>query len=260
MGDQAVRLSRTPPLDVRRQLRKEVGFGCPVDGCGSPYLEWNHFDPPWRERAHHDPDGMIALCAEHHAAADAGAFTIEQLRDMKWRETPQVGARFDWMRNRLLGIVGGNFYYEVPTLVAFRDQPLISLVRDEDGLLLVNVRMLTTEHGSERVQIDDNYWIARGDPEDIECPPSGRLLHARYAGGDEIRIEFFELGSLEDLVRRYPEAAMHASAMGLPITAVEIQMRVGGTAIEFGPRYTRLPGIAMRNSFIAHSRIGLSFR
>ena len=51
--------------------------------CGSPYLTWHHFNPPWSERHHHDPDGMIALCLQHHEQADAGTFTVEQLRDLR---------------------------------------------------------------------------------------------------------------------------------------------------------------------------------
>lgn len=116
-------MNRTPPQPIRRALRAEVGFGCPIGECANPYLEWHHFDPPWREREHHDPAGMVALCAEHHAKADAGAFTPEQLRGYKSsaRRTPVQG-RFDWMRNKLLAAVGS------------------------------------------------------GAPEDLECPPSGRLL------------------------------------------------------------------------------------
>jgi len=76
-------MDRTPPVEVRRALRREVGFGCPVSGCANPYLEYHHFDPPWRTHEHHDPLGMIALCAEHHKKADAGAFTLSQLRALK---------------------------------------------------------------------------------------------------------------------------------------------------------------------------------
>src|SRR5215211_7582447 len=76
-------VNRTPPIEVRRELRREVGFGCPVDGCGSPYLTWHHFDPPWKERQHHDVVGMVALCREHHDKADVGAFTRQQLRQLK---------------------------------------------------------------------------------------------------------------------------------------------------------------------------------
>jgi hypothetical protein len=41
-------LPRRPPMDVIRLLRSEVGFCCPVEGCGNPYLTWHHFDPPRR--------------------------------------------------------------------------------------------------------------------------------------------------------------------------------------------------------------------
>src|SRR5918912_315690 len=36
-------VNRTPPAAVRRELRREVGFGCPVPDCGNPYLYWHHF-------------------------------------------------------------------------------------------------------------------------------------------------------------------------------------------------------------------------
>jgi hypothetical protein len=89
---------RDPYRDVKRRLRREVGFTCPVEGCGNPYLTWHHFDPPWRVEHHHRPEGMIALCLEHAAQADNDAFTHDQLRALKHaggtgRST--VGARFN---------------------------------------------------------------------------------------------------------------------------------------------------------------------
>src|SRR6266702_463986 len=99
------KLSRKPPAAVRRQLRSEVGFGCPFieeaagSPCGNPYLEWAHFDPPWEVRHHHNPHGMIALCHDHHAKADAGALTIEQWRNLKelaQKYAPEVKGRFEW--------------------------------------------------------------------------------------------------------------------------------------------------------------------
>ena len=54
-----------------------------MEGCGSPYLTWHHFDPPWRVQEHEEPEGIIALCQEHHKKADVGAFTDDQLRGLK---------------------------------------------------------------------------------------------------------------------------------------------------------------------------------
>ena len=76
-------MNRTPPPTVRRRLRQEIGFGCPFPGCGSPYLMYHHFDPPWREEQRMYPEGIIPLCAQHHALADQGTWTISQLREYK---------------------------------------------------------------------------------------------------------------------------------------------------------------------------------
>ncbi len=89
---------------------------------------------------------MIALCREHHDQADAGAFTAEQLQAMKadgGSRGEQIRGRFNWMRQQVLGVVGGNFYFEVPTILQIEDQPVIWWRRDDEGFLLLNLQMLT---------------------------------------------------------------------------------------------------------------------
>jgi len=223
-------------------LRSEVGFGCPVDGCGNPYLYWHHFDPPWGDREHHDPEGMIALCGEHHPKADAGAFTPDQLRQLKaapFAKGRAVAGRFDWLRNELLVVVGGNFYLQTPIAVQFRDKPVVSLSRDADGHAVLNVSMLTATPDRPRLQMQESYWLSAGQPDDLECPPSGRLVAASYPGGDLLRVEFFELPDADTMRTRYPTVRFD---LPLPMTAVEVQMAVGGTDLAFGPHETRLPG------------------
>lgn len=81
-------------------LREEVNFGCPVrtqeGGCGSPLLVFHHFDPPWRGNYIHDPAGMIALCLEHHAQADAEFWTKQQLREFKRAPFVDDAIRMPW--------------------------------------------------------------------------------------------------------------------------------------------------------------------
>src|SRR5688500_18672588 len=92
--------SRDPGERIKRMLRTEVNFGCPVrssqGGCGSPLLVFHHFDPPWRGHHVHNPDGMIALCLEHHAQADAGLWTNEQLRNFKRNPYVDDAVRMPW--------------------------------------------------------------------------------------------------------------------------------------------------------------------
>lgn len=253
-------MNRTPPIEIRRALRREIGFGCPMPDCGSPYLQWHHFDPPWRVCEHHDPNGMIALCSEHHSKADAGAFTVEQLREFKIRgaaNREEIRGRFDWLRNKLLLVVGSCFFYETLIILEFRGSPVIWLRRDEAGYLSLNLRMLTTSKQS-RLVLEDNDWIEKGTPLDFECPPSGKLIHAKYSNEDEIRIEFFELPSLAEAQRRYPSAQVEYWGIPFPITAVEVLKRVGGTSINFGPTWTTLGGSQIKNFFGSHCRCGIS--
>jgi hypothetical protein len=227
--------SRRPPTAIRRRLRQEVGFGCPIPGCGNPYLYWHHFDPPWEPEHVHREEGMIALCGEHHPKADAGAFTKEQLREYKKNgkqlREEAVKGQFDWLRQRLLAAVGGNFCYE--TLMIFRIgiHPVIWFTRDENNYLGLNINMVTNS-GQARIVMEENFWIIRGEPDDFECPPSGKLIHARYANGDELRIEFRELFEEQEAVKRYP-SRKNFDGVDFPITAVEVLYRIGGTNISF---------------------------
>lgn len=251
-------MNRTPPSEVRRALRREVGFGCPVDGCGNPYLYWHHFDPPWHQREHHDPAGMVALCGEHHAKADAGAFTKEQLHALKAdaSQAREISGRFNWMRQRLLAVVGGNFYYETPNPVVLQEVPIVAFSRDESEHWLLNVNMPTIAR-EPRLQIEENFWLSRGAPEDIECPPHGRALAATYSNGDRIRVEFIADLDTSALVERYPGARVASWELPSPLTVVEIEMLVAGTQIEFGPRSTQVGGAIMTNCFIGGCQAGL---
>ncbi len=262
-------MNRTPPIEVCRTLGREVNFVCPVPQCDKPYLEWHHFDPPWRIQNHHNPKGMIALCGEHHSKADAGAFTVEQLHSFKISNTDNrkdIKGKFDWLHNRILLIVGSCFYYETLTILEFRGEKSIWLRRDENGNLLLNIRMLTTSN-EPRLFMEDNFWIDKGTPTSFECPPSGKLIHAKYSNGDEIRIEFIELLSSDKAQRRYPSARFdlwnsRMSSPGrklqFPITAIEVSNNVAGTGISFTSKETNLGGIIIKNGFSAYSSCAFS--
>lgn len=242
------------PEPVKRLLRKEVGFGCPVPGCGNPYLYYHHFDPPWKDLQHNNPDGMIALCGIHHPEADNGAFTKQQLREFKVtgaKRNQNVRGRFNWMRNRILAVIGGNFFYETYNIVEYMGESVIWLNRDEEGYLLLNISMITLST-EPRVIIRDNDWIKLGNTEDLKCPPSGKLLEVKYGNGDEIKIEFIEFKSKEDFIKHYPEAEVHLRLIEFPITVIEVTEKIGGSEIHFGPKKTVMPGYNIFQNFFVN--------
>lgn len=249
-------LSRTPPTDVRRQLRREVGFGCPIEGCGTPYLEYHHFDPPWHVEHHHDPARMIALCSKHHAQADAWA--PEELREIKANvDSGIVVGRFEWMKRDVLAIAGGNYYYETPNIVVFWDEPVIWFTRDDKGRLLLSFRMLS-QANEPRTMMDANDWFITGDPEDVESPPGGKSLLVKYANGDRVSVEFKQWGSPAELAAKHPRPVEAlGSELVFPLVSVEVNLRVGGTNFALTPSKSTFGGVTMTGNVMSRCGTGV---
>jgi hypothetical protein len=202
-------MKRRPEADVRRALREEVHFGCPVDDCGSPYLTWHHFDPPWHIKEHQDVSGMVAICAEHHKKADAGAFTKEQIRGLKThpflaRSPSGPGGVFDWRREQLLVRAGQMKVINCAVLLELASRPAIWLSKDARGHELLNLDIWDVDDNL-LFSMRDNEWLVMCDPDDFECPPSGRSLILRAPKfGIRLEIEFRSLTQEQfmDLVRK----------------------------------------------------------
>jgi hypothetical protein len=188
-----------PPADVRRQLRAEVGRVCPVAGCGSRYLTYHHFDPPWRDREHHEPEGMIALCLQHHAEADVGTYTIAQLRAMKVanRVHTSVDGVFNWRRERTIFKGGSNFFLDCPIILQVRQRDIIWLTKSEEGFDLFNLDLFAPD-GKLVFSMRDNEWTAVPSLDDIEAPPSARRLSSRSRQhGIALDLQFRDLSPTE---------------------------------------------------------------
>jgi len=127
-----------------RQLRREVGYGCPI--CRNPFLTWHHFDPPFHEEKHWRPEGMIALCLQHHAAADSkggrpGAYTVQQLRELKNANYSSQDVKGSFpvlqIQKKMLIRVGGVYTDKSSPIISINGEPQISIsVGDEDMLNL----------------------------------------------------------------------------------------------------------------------------
>lgn len=255
---------RHAPASVKRLLRQEVGYGCPVSACASPYLEYHHFDPPWAKEHHHRPEGMIALCGPHHDKAGGGAFTVEQLRQFKrssYALSAPVRGRFDWRRRDLVARIGGTFYVRTPVLVAIRGEPVVWQRRDEDDTLLLSLHMLSTS-GDVRLQMVDHEWYVVGSPSDFESPPSGRRIHARYDNGDQLTIEFWEAATPDALSTRYstPEhqVIVPTQLLEFPVAVADIEMAIPGNGISFSKDESQIGGSRFRGTWSIDNAVGMN--
>jgi hypothetical protein len=206
---------------------------------------------------------MIALCGEHHAKADGGSFTLDQLREFKrssYALSAEVKGRFDWRRRDLITRVGGNFYLRTPVMVEIAGHAVVCERRDEDGMLLLSVAMISKTKEPRLVMVDHE-WYTIGTPVDFESPPSGRRIHAQYDNGDRLSIQFWDATDADIFIARYsrPDEPVYvADGVQFPVAVAEVEMEVGGTNISFGPEETRAGGVLMRNCWVMDCGIGFS--
>lgn len=200
---------------------------------------------------------MIALCATHHAKADA--WSVEQVRELKATATQpsEVTGRFEWMRDDVLAVVGGNYYYETPNMVVFRGDPLIWFRRDEKRRLLLNLNMLSLS-GAPRTSLVDNDWFLRGNPIDVESPPNGSFLRVRYENGDEVSVRFRQWADAKALGQVHHPSLRLGEELRFPLVTAEIAMHVGGTDFNFGPNETRFGGAMISGCVTSHCGAGLA--
>lgn len=133
--------NRNPKKGIKDILKKEVNFGCPIEGCGSPYLTYHHFDPPWHKIYEHHPDKMIALCLPHHNSADHGAFTNEQLYSLKknpfLKSNQSITGKFLWNRKAIFLFVGSHGFLNPYIEITKSQKPIFRIytVGNENGLI-----------------------------------------------------------------------------------------------------------------------------
>lgn len=200
-------------------------------------LEYHHFDPPWHVEHHHRPTAMIALCRIHHAMADAGAFTIDQLTDLKSSAPArEVAGRFEWMRAEVVILAGSNLFLNTATVLELNGQPAIWLERDAFGHVMLNVVMQTLS-GQPRLVIANNDWISTGEPLDLVSPTSGKQVAASYANGDSISVTFSTFGSAQGFESQHHRTWPYTFTADVrwPITLIEIGYVLAGTGISFTP-------------------------
>jgi hypothetical protein len=139
-------MKRDIPDNVKRYLRKEVNFGCPVPDCGNPFLSWHHFDPPWHIKEHHNPEGMIALCTKHHPMADAGTFSKEQLQEYKRNPNSinVISTKFEWFFEKCLIRLGGCYAFD-SCWIAIGDIKVLDIAPGESSGTTINFHLENAE-------------------------------------------------------------------------------------------------------------------
>ena len=206
---------------------------------------------------------MIALCLTHAGHADANAYDKEYLRSLKRQPrdaTEEIKGQLAWMRRNALVLVGGNWYFETPIILRIGSTSAISLGRDEQGYLLLNLRMPSTS-GQPRARIEENFFtVGRDHVSDVQCAARGRTIRIDYPNGDCFQHQYRDVENEEELRGRYDRLVGPSSVSPLiefPVTVVEVTERTANSRLEFGPTETKLAGAIMTGNWSIRNGTGI---
>jgi hypothetical protein len=153
---------RSTPSGVKRQLRREAGFGCCK--CGDPILQYHHIVEFWKER-HFRAEDMMVLCPKHHDQATKGAMPEAEQR--AYKANPH---------NISLGLAHGKL--EIKQDYCAADFGGLTILNEGPFLMIGNAEVLGMNVGESNielsiklfgesdellVEIEKNEWVS-GDP------------------------------------------------------------------------------------------------
>ena len=197
--------SRDPGEEIKRQLRQEVNFGCPVrypdrTGCGCPVLTFHHFDPPWAGNYIHNPDGMIALCPEHHHQADGGLWSKEQLRSFKRYPfvDDSLKVQWPWQPESLVMKVGPSLVLASGSPIRLDKRPIMRfrpfLINDLNVNTTIFDSDIRDSNGRRWLRITDSWFDLRlENTTDVLFTPQEKKMVAKHNDATYISLKFNKL-------------------------------------------------------------------
>lgn len=190
-------MSRDIPNEVIKQLCAEVNYGCPVPRCGSPFLTWHHFDPPYHVQPHHNPSGMIALCLGHHKMADAGVYSKAQL--LTYKSNPfvkdKLSAHWPWEPEELVFILGGSIFFKKSPGLSLREKPIFRAkhinIPETDKERIVFDMNLVDPSGNSIVSMADNMMtLHTHDLDNFTFTAGAKDFNLSHTSGIQLNLRF----------------------------------------------------------------------
>jgi hypothetical protein len=189
---------------------------------------------PFAEEQHHRADDMLALCGNcHKSVAKLGRDRQRAIKaDPHNVKVGVYRGALEFDKRDLVFKVGGNWYENTPTLLQYRDTPIIACRLDE-GQAKVSLNLFSSTGQMLLKVVDNDVSFRVTDLWDFEY--AHNVAIARYSKGHvALKIDF-----------RGTEAI------------VEGQLWLGNQQVRLGPTETSFGGNTMGNCVISGCQVGI---
>lgn len=186
-------------------------------------MTWHHFDPPWKTEKHHNPDGMIALCLNHHGRANGEEYSREQLR--KWKRNPVkpelLKTQFGWMFSRSLIRLGGGGFADSWCDLRIEDLSVFQAKRTSAGHLAFSFQLKNKDDELIAYMEDNMFGLFPERVHDFSATASGQRIKI-WSDERKVGFEFrFSRISLEELEKIIVKDQPRSGGIPRPIDDLE---------------------------------------
>lgn len=204
MSKNMYNLSRAIPPEIKREIRKNSGFGCII--CGTAIVEYDHVDPEFKYAKEHDSNKMTLLCPNCHSKKTRKFLSKETILEyMRNPITKKQGFSQDCLdldlSKPLIVKIGNCTFEDVHIPIMMSSIPLITILRPEENskYAILSAKFYDCS-GNNTLIIQNNEWKASSDVWDLEVT-SGRIyikenselrLSIKNEGRNIFNVEYLE--------------------------------------------------------------------
>ena len=171
-------LTRHIPAEVKREVRRNCGFGCAI--CGSAFYHYEHYNPEFNEANEHNANGITLLCAQHHDAKTRGRISTETIinaaANPKCKQEGFSYGPLEFGIKSSIVQIGSTLFLDSRNIIYVNGEPVLSIKppEEDNGPFLLT---LVTEDSHNSNRIVDNEWI--GDAQSWDITTEGRSIIVR---------------------------------------------------------------------------------
>lgn len=165
-------LSRVIPSAIRRQVRQRCGFGCVR--CGVALVDYEHFDPDFKDAAEHRAEGITLLCMQCNQKRRRGVLSAETVAAAnsapRCRSQGFASESFDFGTDSLEVVFAGVRMVDCNRLIEVNSVPILAVIPPEMAMQPYRLSgLFADETGDITLEIRDNIWSVDADNWDVEC-------------------------------------------------------------------------------------------
>lgn len=147
-------LNRDISSEVKREVRQKCGFGCVI--CGSPIIQYHHFNPPFFKAKSHTVIGITLLCGTCHDKTHKKIIStrrVEEADKAPYCKKNKYTRGFLETANVFLPVQIGSCSINAQSIIVYENDIVFGLSKSNNGSDSISINaMFNNNEGDENIK------------------------------------------------------------------------------------------------------------